>query len=133
MVELAPGERVHAFDCFALVNVLLCSAVRAGSTTGASSPAMRHSCLRHFEATLLVLDPTVVVLQGAGVAEWTRVVFEPAEQVAEHAWRFQWGERPAHLARFAHPTARGAQLWSNLTGSCLQDVVVPTLKAARAD
>jgi hypothetical protein len=131
-IELTSGERVHAFDCFALVNVLLCSASRVGTTIGESSPTMRRNCLAHFETTLRILDPTVVVLQGRAVAEWTRGLFEPAERLGAHLWSFQWGDRRAHLARFSHPTARGDLRWSNLDSTYLRDVVVPTLRLATA-
>lgn len=132
-VELASGERAHAFDCFALVNVLLCSATETGTTIGVSSATMRRNCLPHFEATLRVLDPTVVVLQGSGVTDWTSSLFEPSERVGEHLWRFQWGERPTYLARFSHPTARGSLRWSNLDSPYLRDAVVPTLRQVTTD
>ena len=65
----------HIFDGFALVNALLCSAVKkppegrkAGK--GASSPLMRKSCARHFRRTMEILKPTVIVAEGQGVRSW---------------------------------------------------------------
>ena len=63
------GRRVHIFDAFALVNVLLCAAGSAGSGRGASTRIMRRNCLMYFEATLEILAPTLVLLQGHGVKD----------------------------------------------------------------
>ena len=53
------SEGVHIFDCFALMNFLLCSAVtvsggtgrpQRGGKPGRSTGTMRHKCARHFRA-----------------------------------------------------------------------------------
>jgi len=66
---LAPavGDRFHLFDAFALVNALLCSAIDPATLGGRSTPEMQLNCLRHFVATLDILEPTVVVLQGQSI------------------------------------------------------------------
>ena len=65
----------HIFDGFAIVNALLCSAVKkppAGRNAGkgASSRLMRNNCARHFCRTMEILEPTVIVAEGQGVRSW---------------------------------------------------------------
>jgi len=75
------GERVHIFECFALVNFLLCSAVPAAEEGAKathrlagkpvrSTKTMQANCSSHFRAALEILEPTLVVAQGYGVCEW---------------------------------------------------------------
>ena len=67
----AEGQRTaHVFDGFALVNVLLCSAVKGRKTKGYSSPLMSRNCTLHFRRTLEILEPTVIVAEGQGVRDW---------------------------------------------------------------
>ncbi len=74
-VELG-GTRIHIFDCFALVNFLLCSALPRGSICsdelilrggkrGEATRIMQRHCARHFGATLERLEPTIIVVQRA--------------------------------------------------------------------
>jgi hypothetical protein len=69
------GAETHLFDAFALVNFLLCSAT-AGGKKGDSTPIMRKNCGRHFQAAITILQPTILVCQGAGVANWLKTAFD---------------------------------------------------------
>ena len=65
----------HVFDGFALVNALLCSAVKKppvgrNAGKGASSRLMRRNCARHFRRTMEILEPTAIVAEGQGVRSW---------------------------------------------------------------
>ena len=131
-LDLTAGKRVHMFDAFALVNALLCGAHPPDTTRGSSTRVMRENCLRHFKATLRVLEPTVIVLQGRGVAEWTGDLFEAVEPVNAHADRVRFEGRELYLCRFTHPAARAPQHWGNsLNSSYLLSEVVPTLRLVR--
>lgn len=112
-LDLESGERVHLFDAFALVNVLLCSATAPGNSQGRSTAVMRRNCLRHFAETLSILQPTVVVLQGKGVADWTAPVFRSLEQVNELVDRVEYEGGEALRYSLSHPAARGDQRWGD--------------------
>jgi hypothetical protein len=132
LLDLASGERVHLFDAFALVNVLLCSAVRPDTTTGRSSAAMRRNCLRHFVATLRILQPTVIVLQGRDVARWTAGLFEPVERVTANVERVRYPGGEGYLCTFTHPSAHGTNRWGDrLDALYIRRELVPALGAVR--
>ena len=71
-LQTSDGARVHLFDAFALVNILLCASGPPGSSQGRSTATMRRNCLEHFDATMRILCPTIVILQGRGVQRWLR-------------------------------------------------------------
>lgn len=132
-LALESGERVHLFDAFALVNVLLCGAHRPGTVSGSSTRVMRELCQRHFVETLRVLEPTVVVLQGLGVSRWTRRLFETVKPLGDHAERARFAGRDLYLCRFTHPSARGTQRWGDrLDAPYLREVVEPTVRLVRS-
>jgi hypothetical protein len=132
-VEAEGGERFHVFDGFALVNVLLCSAGPPHSSQGRSSPTMRSNCLEHFSATLEVLQPTVVVLQGAGVARWTRPIFRVEAEHSPHLLQATFEGGRALVCRLSHPSAHGELRWGDrLDRPYLREVVEPTLQGAVA-
>ena len=72
------GQPFHLFDGFALVNRLLCSAGPPGGSQGRPTSTMARNCGIHFAATLSILEPTIVILQGAKVAKWAAGVLAPA-------------------------------------------------------
>lgn len=111
------GEPTHIFDCFALVNFLLCSAVtasdgvrtgRLGGKPGRSTATMRKNCAAHFRAALDALEPTLVVAQGYGVREWIARALGLPVRRPPHGVE-QLGT--ATLVSFSHPSAHGALNW----------------------
>jgi hypothetical protein len=129
------GERVHVFECFALVNFLLCSAVpfsdrprkdKLGGRRGESTPVMQANCASHFRAALEALEPTVVVAQGYGVRRWiARAYGLPARRPHDGVEQLQ----AATLVSFSHPSAHGSLNWgSNERMPYLVDVVSPTIE-----
>lgn len=134
----------HIFDGFALVNFLLCSAVknppdgvRAGK--GASSPLMRENCARHFRRTLEILEPTVIVAEGQGVRSWIggplELGPEPPACYKGPAIRevARIGGMRADVLTFNHPSAGGqSAFWGNSVASAyLKEVVEPTIAGWR--
>ena len=93
-VEPVNGRRFHIFDGFALVNRLLCSASPTNSSQGHSTGIMRDRCAEHFRATLGILDPTIIVLQGAAVRRWTQDVLVPARTHSPTLYTATLGGRP---------------------------------------
>lgn len=130
-LETATGERFHMFDAFSLVNVLLCSNFRADTNNGASTKTMRRNCLRHFAATMAILEPTLLVLQGEGVQDWIAPVLGLMEERAPHLAETRLADNRVLVCRFSHPSARGALSWGNrLDAPYLRQVVEPTLRVA---
>lgn len=127
------GERCHIFDAFALVNVLLCAAGPRGSSRGASTPTMRRNCLRHFVASLAILEPTLVILHGHGVAAWTAEAFGERTHVGEHVDEANIAGRRVLICRFSHPAAHAPRGWgAALDAPYLRRVVQPTMRRAVA-
>ena len=124
-------QTFHLFDAFALVNVLLCSAVLPGTKAGRSTKEMRQHCLRHFRETLRILEPTVLVLEGRGVANWIRPVFDSWHRVDESRVAADFEGARIDIAALAHPSARHPLNWANPSSAYLQNVVAPTLRAIR--
>jgi hypothetical protein len=127
------GRAFHVYDGFALVNRLLCAAFPVSSNEGRSTRMMRRNCLGHFRATMSILEPTLVIVQGRGVERWSRDVFEVERSYGDYLHRASLDGRSLMLCTFSHPAARGAQRWGDpLDAPYLTDVVAPTLrKAAR--
>ena len=133
LIELASGERVHLFDAFALVNALLCSAHEPGTKNGKSTATMRKNCRRHFEATLDVLEPTVVVVQGIGVWDWISDLFEDRRPIGANAAVARFHGREVYVAHLTHPSAHGEARWGdNLASKYLRETVALTLAKVRA-
>lgn len=130
-VEVARGP-VHIYECFALVNRLLCSAHVTGTSQGRSTKTMLRNCERHFAATLEILQPTIVVIQGKRMWEWSQDVLIPVKKRGEALWECDLDGHRTLVATFTHPSARGEHRWDSPQSSYFREVVRPTLKRARA-
>lgn len=130
-LEPTPGDRFHLFDAFALVNVLLCSNFHADKNTGAATKTMRRNCLRHFAATIGILQPTLLVLQGYGVLKWLSPVLGVMDERAPHLSEARLAGNRVLVCRFSHPAAHANLSWGNRPSApCLLQVVEPTLRLA---
>ena len=129
------GAPVHVFDCFALVNFLLCSAVpfqsieeslSRGSQPGRSTRTMHRNCARHFKAQLKLLEPTIIVAQGRGVLRWMKAAFDVLSDEIDQTVLIDG--RAVRVLAFSHPSARGDLNWGrNDRTKYLLDVVAPTV------
>ena len=130
-VETKEGDRLHIFDAFALVNVLLCGAHRPGSAEGRATKVMKRNCLKHFAATMNILQPTLLVLQGEGVQNWIAPVLGLMDEQTPHLAETHLAGNRVVVCRFSHPSARGSLSWGNrLDTPYLREVVEPTLRVA---
>jgi hypothetical protein len=130
-LQSADGERFHMFDAFALVNVLLCSNFRPTKNKGASTEIMRHNCLRHFAATMQILEPTLMVLQGKGVQGWIAPVLGMLTDRTPYLAEGQLNGGRVLVCRFSHPSAQSKTLsWGHGNAPYLHEVVEPTLREA---
>lgn len=129
-VQDADGQSFHMFDAFALVNALLCAVHPPGSAEGRGTKVMRRNCLRHFDATMRTLQPTLLVLQGEGVQDWIAPALGVMEQRSSHLAEAHPAGGRVVVCRFSHPSARGKLSWGSLGAPYLREVVEPTLRLA---
>ena len=88
---------------------------------------MQYNCARHFVATLELLEPTIVVLQGRGVLGWMRKVFQSlTDEVVQEV---PLGGNECRVLALTHPSAHGAHNWGmNDRTPYLVEVVEPAVK-----
>ncbi len=139
-LTFADGSRHHLFACFALVNYLLCSAIsadpQARAKRGESTATMRRNCNEHFRATLAILEPTVIIVEGKSFWKNVRRAFDEVEQVDEsgHLYQAKIGEQRTLIASLTHPSAMHPHNWgSNERMPYLLDVVAPTIERLRRE
>lgn len=125
------GENTHIFDCFGLVNRLLCAAHLEGTSTGRSTKTMLNHCERHFRATMEILQPTIVVIQGIKVWKSTQDVLVPLKRRGKGLWDCDLAGQRVLVAPFTHPSAWGPDRWDSPTSSYYREVVRPALRRAR--
>lgn len=136
-LDVGGTEFQHLMDCYALLNLRLCSSVISGTTSSAGTPVMDKNCLPHLAATIAILEPTVVVLQGSGIrpaiAKELRTVARLDPQLPLE--RVVFSGVTTILASFPHPYQQGRNSHMNWGSSdhtpYLLEVVAPTLSLAR--
>ena len=75
-VTFTDGTDAHLFECFAMANLLLCSAVlKDGSQKSLATPVMGENCAEHLVETIRILKPTLVISQGWSLVETLRDSF----------------------------------------------------------
>lgn len=128
-------DLVHLFDCYAMANIRLCSATVAGTSTSKGTATMSRNCLRHLAATIEILEPTVVIVQGVPVAKELDALVSTRERITPELRMATICGVDVALACFTHPSAKSlSQHWGRLTSAnYLWDTVVPTMKLARAN
>lgn len=133
------GERIHIYGAFSLLNFLSCTALpemqtekvsaRRGSESGQASREMWENCARHVRCALQILDPTLVIVQGHGVADAMASSGLGSGRNGEILERveFKVGST-ALVAKFTHPCARWSQNWgTNDSTPYLLKTVQPTI------
>lgn len=129
-IEFGDGSTAHLFEAYAMTNLLLCSAVEAGTFNSKATGPMRKSCSRHTRATIGILEPTIVISQGKGalaksleatlgVTDWKSPDVATCDLDGH---RFVW-------VSLRHPS-RGN--WHSLKCSYLHEVAVPAITRGRA-
>ena len=123
------GERVHLFEAFALVNYLLCSAVRDdGRTRGLATPTMMKNCQHHFREVLRILEPSVIVVQGKTFWPWVQSAFDSVTHRAHEVHTARLGSMQTFVASFAHPSVPSRQNWgTNDRTPYLLQTVAPSI------
>ncbi len=131
----------HIFDGFALVNYLLCTALKKrrnkgqdsrGAGQGNSSRIMQQNCGLHFRTTLEILEPTVIVAQGIDVRKWmsNALPIPPTPEAETRNEVVSIAGRSVNLFTFSHPSAGGVfKFWGNSPqSSYLMGTVAPAIR-----
>lgn len=128
-IHFDDGSTAHLFDAYAMTNLLLCSAVDHGTAKSRATGIMRKSCSRHLRATLEILQPTLVISQGAGLDKTLSDTLGVTQKVTPNVAtcdldgnRFVW-------VSLRHPS-RGN--WSSLKCAYLHETVVPAITMGRS-
>lgn len=125
------GRAFHIFDGFALVNRLLCSAGPRGSNEGHPTRTMFRNCEEHLRATLSILEPTIVIIQGGKVARQTMGIFRDSRSLTDELHETRFDGQRVLVCTFSHPAARGSLRWgASLDAPYLKEIVEPTLRSA---
>jgi hypothetical protein len=92
------------------------------------------NCTEHFAATLKILEPTIVILQGAAVATWATASVKPGRIYDQHTYEAYLDGTRMIACAFSHPSAHRALRWGDnptpTEASYLTTVVEPTLLKA---
>lgn len=122
-----PDGPVHVIDAYAMANLLLCSAVQLDTVNSRSTPTMRRNCAPHLAATIDILEPNLVITQGATVSQPFASLVEVLEErgpnlavCGREGRRFAWVD-------LHHPT----YTWSRLTDPYLLETATPALIRGR--
>jgi hypothetical protein len=126
-------NRAHMFDAYAMVNVRLCTSVKAGTTKSRPTSLMTKNCVRHLRETVRILQPTVCVVQSTRIPGVLVPIVTRRREVAPHLAEVTIGGVQTLMAEFSHPTAYADLNWGRWTNMpYLQDTVIPALREARA-
>lgn len=133
------GKQQHIFDCFALVNYLLCSALsnkrkKSGKLIkkGKSTSVMKNNCREHFRKVLEILEPNIVVVQGEGFFKWIEKSFDSSKYISENIYKSKINSSESFLLKFSHPAAQFPKNWGvNASTPYLLETVLPTVKKVR--
>lgn len=128
------GKAIHLFDTFVLANYLLCSAVTEGSRQGKAAWEMKKNCANHFVATLELLKPTILLVQGKSFWDYPiKDLFDRGlEQLEDQLYQANFKGNPLLIAVFAHPSAPAYGFWGNsLASKYLLNTVKPTVEHLR--
>lgn len=132
-LALSDGGSVHLLDAYAMANSRLCSAFRRPSPSSKGTPRMSTNCLRHLRATVEILQPRVVVVQGVGVRKAIQPLLGSSTRLGPNLEAVEIAGCSVVLTPFSHPSYPGPKFhWSWPSSPYFVSVVLPTLSQARA-
>jgi hypothetical protein len=123
------GDRVHIFDCLRSSPVAL-RRTSLGDIHWGSDQADVHQLRTSLEATLQILEPTIVVIQGVKVWKRCRNVLIPRKALSKHLIECELDDRRVLVAPLTHPSARHPHRWDSPTSAYFKEVGRPTLRGA---
>jgi uracil-DNA glycosylase len=144
-IKINNGNQCHIFDAVAIVNYLLCSAIKVESNKresnkresnrGYSTREMKDNCLEHFLKTVEILEPNVIIVQGKEIWKWIKKGFnnkpfkiKPFAR-SEIIHQVDFNNNKAIVASFTHPSAPNSLYnWGWVGADYLLKTVKPTIK-----
>lgn len=130
------GGPLHVFEAYAMHNATLCAALKLDPRTGrqtsksAQTDTMRRNCFRHLARAIDILEPTLVISQGADVGQHLGSVFTGLRWHSDTVATARAGDHQFTWVRLAHPSAHGPLRWAWLS-PYLYEVVAPSIELAR--
>jgi len=126
------GKPIHLLDGYAMANLRLCSAVEPRSTRSRGTPVMGRNCLPHLRATIEILEPTVIVVQGLNVRRDVGSLLRAVESLSKELEVAEFAGVRVVLASFIHPSYPGPKgNWSWPRSPYFVNTVLPTLRRAQ--
>ncbi|MER5335288.1 hypothetical protein [Micromonospora sp. NPDC002717] len=123
-------QPVHLFDAYAMANLRLCSATADGQRS-LSNATMSRNCLPHLAATIMILEPTLCIVQGVQVGKVLTELMSRRRNLAPRLERARIAGVDTLVAAFTNPSARGSYRWGGLNGvPYLYETVAPALRVA---
>ena len=115
----------HLFEAYAMANLMMCSAVATGTMHSRSTGMMRGSCARHLRATIGILQPTLVISEGAGLDEPLCAALGVTKPMSKTLPRCDLDGNQFVRASLRHPPRSPQDPY-------LREVLAPTIRKARA-
>ncbi len=130
-VQPEKGAPFHVFDGFALVNRLLCFAGPKDSRQGRGTKTMLTDCRTHFAATLSILEPTILIIQGRQAATGPAEILGRGRIYSENVHEAFLKQQRMVVCDLSHPSTRGELRWGDrLDSPYLTDTVFRSLELA---
>jgi hypothetical protein len=132
-VKFIKGKDAHLFDCFAMANLLLCSAVlKKGSQKSLAPQVMRDNCVHHSKETIGILKPTLVISQGWGLVPTLQANFGEVRAIKHKLDKCLLADCELDGDRFVwaglwHPT----RFWSTINQRYFKETAAPAIERAR--
>ena len=135
-IQVDQNTKCHLFEAFALVNYLLCSAVDEDEgRRGKSTTTMKENCQNHFQSSLEILDPNVIVIQSKGYWQWIKKSFDVLIPLSNDLFKTDLNRHVVMVAVFTHPSTPDKQHNWGISEKTpyINDVVVPTVNRIRSE
>jgi len=128
------ADGTHVLAAYAMPNSVLCSALPTGgkSRRGKPTTTMLSECSRHLEATIGILEPTIIHTQGVDTRRAIEGLATAIERHSDEVSTISIGGQRSVLCALSHPAAGPPRSWSSVKpGSHFAEVVLPALELAR--
>jgi hypothetical protein len=125
------GRSTPLFDCFAMANLLLCSAVDASGgsrSLGTRIAAMRSNCREHLLETIRLIEPTLLITQGVVVGRELERALTVERRVTGTVAQVGFGGRSLAWVDLRHPSRN----WFTPSQAYAAETALPALADGRA-